>query len=64
MLNDILAGAHVGLGIIGTWLFAGIVQDVIKAPRFAAQNISHAWYSRPWRALSRERQTRTQGPGN
>lgn len=64
MVNAILNGAHVGLCIVAAWVLGGVLLDVLRSPRTPPQILSHAWNSRPWRALSRERQNRTPGPGN
>lgn len=64
MIDGILGGAYIGIGIVGLWVLGGIVMDVLGGPNTVPQFISQAWHSRPWRALSRERQTRTQGPGH
>lgn len=64
MTAGLLGGTYVGLGIVGLWVLGGVVMDVLGGPNALPQLISHAWHSRPWRALSRERRTRPQGPGN
>lgn len=63
MLSGMLCGAYVGVGIVSTWVLADILMIAMGARYSLSQIIAKAWYSRPRRALSRERRTWTQGPG-
>lgn len=63
-VTAVLGGAYAGVGIVAVWVLGDALLLVLGSRYNLAEIVTFAWYPRPRRALSRERRTRPQGPGN